>query len=1328
DLTCLVKLPKLTKLNLKDPLYHPCPASQLCNYSTHIMYHLPNLVSLDTIDITCKQLADLAEGTVNKKKMFYNMRAKTIQRNMSDLLARLESAKKELLEVPNSRLRTVMFAIKEMERLLDTGGTADMYDSDPESERDVRKPVDKKFAYKAKLDALKQRRLYWEVKSNNIESYAKMSEVCIRQMADMMINRLLVELETGGNVRFEDGRSSDPWFTSCHDLVLSRFCAYDYRDLGVVGIKIHRIIRIHNRMLRTRFDKSIIAITENSKGEYYPGSKNTAYKKSLEYLFWMSDPEMVGGSTESYRIPEEGFMDAETYMQCGREGAVPLSNSISLADRRRIAHCIKMNRDREDLDNCPFRHGLLIVAKTHLGKSVVAKGDKRICKANYSKMDSVFKPRKNCIPKEKVAEENDCECSARQCEWYIFNNNLVLPEYIIEFEYITKVKSMCPFQHLSEDLLNEQPQKHAQIPVAKMVDNSNDFDDDILKMDPEIKPRSRMVTLSDELILRLAKVDTFNKITTLNLHGNGLTKLRQLQHLVSLKRLVVSFNELTRLDELSNMQLQCIDASFNKIYTLEGMKGLYYIEELNVSWNKLVNTREELSILRKHLSNLCVLDIRNNPWLKAKDLRYRAIGRLRNLRVLDGKRVDEDEIALALRCAAGSRISQLSLLTYSRTDTVVPRSLSLADSAHIITMISRNKPVKESDSDVFWYTKITSLNLDSQHITKLSNLDRLCNLKYASFNNNDLTRIEGLDNCIDLLELSLANNCIPNLDGLQKLVSLQRLDLSHNCLTTIDTGILEKMENLTFLALESNRLTGLSGLQRSTALVELYIGNNNISNIREVFLLKSLHSLVILDMYGNPMVSEVENYRLFVIYHLKSLKALDGSAIAPRDIRKEMALYQKTQATLDLLLLDMNNSSLQEAVEGNVAKDTFDGRLTVDFIVEKMGHTSFCSMRELDLPNCGLRAVNLGTADQFLNLRSVNLEHNSLQSLAGLIYLVNLKVLCLNNNHIECILPKPKGMLNNQGKNRIVLSAGSKTVDSTTDNCTSVLPNLEVLHLGYNGIKDLAALQLSRLPSLKALFLQGNEISKVEGLEDLHNLKELVLDKNKIRQLSENSFTNLISLQELHLEDNRLRDLTGLGCLHNLSRLYLGNNRIQELTELDKIETLQHLMEISLVNNAITQRSMYRFILVHFIPCLRAIDNILITDEERSLANRCMNDITQQSPVLIETPLPGIARSKPNVQVKVTNMQLPSTPIWNNTAYCEDDSGGQRGCGRAKVQLQELGHSYGLTGGGNSSNTTLSSSNNRKQNSGSNYVMYPSSQKSDVETINRLNQQTSNKR
>jgi len=47
-------------------------------------------------------------------------------------------------------------------------------------------------------------------------------------VSEMTVQRLLLELETGGNVRFEDGKPADPWYKSCHDLFLSRFCVGDY--------------------------------------------------------------------------------------------------------------------------------------------------------------------------------------------------------------------------------------------------------------------------------------------------------------------------------------------------------------------------------------------------------------------------------------------------------------------------------------------------------------------------------------------------------------------------------------------------------------------------------------------------------------------------------------------------------------------------------------------------------------------------------------------------------------------------------------------------------------------------------------------------------------------------------------------------------------------------------------------------------------------------------------------------------------------------------------------------------------------------------------------
>ncbi len=103
--------------------------------------------------------------------------------------------------------------------------------------------------------------------------------------------------------------------------------------------------------------------------------------------------------------------------------------------------------------------------------------------------------------------------------------------------------------------------------------------------------------------------------------------------------------------------------------------------------------------------------------------------------------------------------------------------------------------------------------------------------------------------------------------------------------------------------------------------------------------------------------------------------------------------------------------------------------------------------------------------------------------------------------------------------------------------------------------------------------LLGNDITKVEGLEELHDLRELVLDRNKIKGISEYSLVNQWNLQELHLEENRVREISNVGCLENLQRLFLGQNRIQDITELEKLENMPNLIELSVVNNAVSMIS-----------------------------------------------------------------------------------------------------------------------------------------------------------
>lgn len=53
-----------------------------------------------------------------KKKMYYNMKVKTLRRNLSDLLSHLNGAYTHLISIPRERLRQLLIALSTLEREL----------------------------------------------------------------------------------------------------------------------------------------------------------------------------------------------------------------------------------------------------------------------------------------------------------------------------------------------------------------------------------------------------------------------------------------------------------------------------------------------------------------------------------------------------------------------------------------------------------------------------------------------------------------------------------------------------------------------------------------------------------------------------------------------------------------------------------------------------------------------------------------------------------------------------------------------------------------------------------------------------------------------------------------------------------------------------------------------------------------------------------------------------------------------------------------------------------------------------------------------------------
>eukprot|EP00951_Prasinocladus_malaysianus_P043027 scaffold531908_cov38-Prasinocladus_malaysianus.AAC.1 len=85
EICYLTRLPRLVSLSFTDPHWGDCPVAGLCNYQTYVMFNLPNLRTLDTLPLP-EETKQLAEATFMKKKMYYNMRIKTLKRNTSNAI------------------------------------------------------------------------------------------------------------------------------------------------------------------------------------------------------------------------------------------------------------------------------------------------------------------------------------------------------------------------------------------------------------------------------------------------------------------------------------------------------------------------------------------------------------------------------------------------------------------------------------------------------------------------------------------------------------------------------------------------------------------------------------------------------------------------------------------------------------------------------------------------------------------------------------------------------------------------------------------------------------------------------------------------------------------------------------------------------------------------------------------------------------------------------------------------------------------------------------------------------------------------------------------
>ncbi|XP_066510889.1 centriolin-like isoform X2 [Hoplias malabaricus] len=162
---------------------------------------------------------------------------------------------------------------------------------------------------------------------------------------------------------------------------------------------------------------------------------------------------------------------------------------------------------------------------------------------------------------------------------------------------------------------------------------------------------------------------------------------------------------------------------------------------------------------------------------------------------------------------------------------------------------------------------VRSLNLSSKHGDKhfryIENLDRCDYLQVLNLSYNSIERIEKMETLHKLQELHLSYNRIQKIEGLEHMASLQILNLAHNSIEHVPLWLSKKLRSLHTLNLQ----------------------NNKIFSLHELSKLKPLRNLTELMVADNP-VYDLPHYRLFLIFHLRSLEELDGVQISEHEREK----------------------------------------------------------------------------------------------------------------------------------------------------------------------------------------------------------------------------------------------------------------------------------------------------------------------------------------------------------------------------------------------------------------------------------------------------------
>ncbi|XP_071107600.1 protein phosphatase 1 regulatory subunit 7-like [Haliotis cracherodii] len=279
-------------------------------------------------------------------------------------------------------------------------------------------------------------------------------------------------------------------------------------------------------------------------------------------------------------------------------------------------------------------------------------------------------------------------------------------------------------------------------------------------------------TVEPEEILEQCQERDYNRVYEINLHGEGLTHVADLEKFRKVRVLDLSCNHIRRIDNLEfNQDLRELKLYGNQISVIENLDNLKELCSLQLQHNKIRSIGRGLSCLKK-LRTLR-LDSNNLLRLETSDLVACV-----QITVLD---------------LSSNMLDNLSALNY------LPNLEELTASNNRLRKVTEIQRCK----------KLQEVDLSGNRISDLSGLAGLPHLQILDVSSNQLSSLRSLGKLRSLEDLNVSHNKLSDLSYLGQIFPrLQILSICDNSLNTWqDVCDLETMKELVEISLSGNPVT-----------------------------------------------------------------------------------------------------------------------------------------------------------------------------------------------------------------------------------------------------------------------------------------------------------------------------------------------------------------------------------------------------------------------------------------------------------------------------------------------------------------------------------------